>query len=259
VELFLTLAFTNAVKRATRRVRARIKPHLGKFAAPPEEHKDADPEDEEELAEIADIMRELRKQVPRDVEASVEGDSDTAAKRTVQNSKSEFERLGIKLLDAEPDLGPLIDAWRAENVGRITGMLDDELDKIETILRNGDGLVVGDLADALEDQLGVSESRANLIARDQVLTLNGQITKERQGACGIEKYVWTTSNDERVRETHAELEGTTQSWDDPPEINDDGDTGHPGEDYQCRCIAFPILPELDDDEKEPTDEEDAAE
>lgn len=44
---------------------------------------------------------------------------------------------------------------------------------------------------------------------------------------------------------HQELDGTEQSWDDPPVTNEDGDRNHPGEDYQCRCVAYPILDELD--------------
>jgi uncharacterized protein with gpF-like domain len=24
-------------------------------------------------------------------------------------------------------------------------------------------------------------------------------------------------------------------------VSDDGRTGHPGDDYQCRCTAFPVL------------------
>mgnify|MGYP000210898992 CR=1 FL=1 len=75
--------------------------------------------------------------------------------------------------------------------------------------------------------------------------LNGQITEERQTQAGIEEYVWSTSNDEKVRETHEELDGTTQRWDDPPVSEKNGDRNHPGGSYQCRCVAVPVL-SLDD-------------
>lgn len=85
----------------------------------------------------------------------------------------------------------------------------------------------------------VSESRAELIARDQTLKLNGQINEERQRSAGIDSYTWSTSLDERVRPEHAKLEGQVFTWDNPPE------PGHPGDDFQCRCAAIPIIPELD--------------
>jgi hypothetical protein len=50
-----------------------------------------------------------------------------------------------------------------------------------------------------------------------------------------------------VRERHAELDGERFRWDDPPVTNEDGDENHPGEDYQCRCTAYPVLPELGDE------------
>jgi SPP1 gp7 family putative phage head morphogenesis protein len=78
----------------------------------------------------------------------------------------------------------------------------------------------------------------------------------RQTQAGISEYEWSTSGDERVRSSHDELDGTRQSWDDPPVTNDDGDTNHPGEDYQCRCVAIPVLPDIGDltDSEEPEDE-----
>lgn len=46
-------------------------------------------------------------------------------------------------------------------------------------------------------------------------------------------YIWRTSGDSKVRSTHAENDGKIFAWDSPPE------TGHPGEDYNCRCWAEP--------------------
>ena len=94
------------------------------------------------------------------------------------------------------------------------------------------------ILDIMKDRTDVSDSRARLIARDQVSKLNGNLTMERQIDLGVDSYIWNTVGDERVRETHADNEGQTFTWDNPPV-----ETGHPGEDYQCRCWAEPILPE----------------
>jgi len=44
-------------------------------------------------------------------------------------------------------------------------------------------------------------------------------------------YIWRTVGDSKVRSAHAERNGKTYSWDDPPE------GGHPGEAPNCRCRA----------------------
>jgi SPP1 gp7 family putative phage head morphogenesis protein len=101
-------------------------------------------------------------------------------------------------------------------------------------------LRVEELKAKLLERADVSKSRAELIARDQILKLNGRITQIRQQMAGVQSYVWSTSKDERVRESHQELEGETFSWSAPPSV------GHPGEDFQCRCIALPLIPGIDD-------------
>ena len=84
----------------------------------------------------------------------------------------------------------------------------------------------------------VTESRAALIARDQVGKLFGDINKQRQANLGVTRYVWRTVRDNRVREEHEALEGDSIAWDSPPA------EGHPGEAVNCRCYADPDFSEL---------------
>lgn len=48
-------------------------------------------------------------------------------------------------------------------------------------------------------------------------------------------YIWRTRGDNKVRAAHAANNGRIFSWDNPPP------TGHPGEDYGCRCTAEPYV------------------
>ena len=48
-------------------------------------------------------------------------------------------------------------------------------------------------------------------------------------------YIWRTSGDTKVRASHAANNGKIFAWVNPPE------TGHPGEDYNCRCSAEPYV------------------
>jgi len=101
---------------------------------------------------------------------------------------------------------------------------------------HAEGVRVEVLAHDLRERFEVSNSRAELIARDQTLKLNGQINRHRQLSVGVEEYIWDTSGDERVRESHAVLDGRKFSWHAPPSV------GHPGQDFQCRCGAIPVIP-----------------
>jgi SPP1 gp7 family putative phage head morphogenesis protein len=51
-------------------------------------------------------------------------------------------------------------------------------------------------------------------------------------------YVWRTREDEKVRPSHAANDGVIFAWDAPPT------TGHPGEDFGCRCTAEPYYGNL---------------
>lgn len=141
----------------------------------------------------------------------------------------------------------LVNGFVAENVALIERIPKAYFASIENKIKNAvrDGTRIETLTKNLLGTLDFPKNRARLIARDQVGALYGQLNKTRQTAVGIKRYVWRTMADERVRETHALLDGTTQDWGDPPETDDAGNTNDPGEDYQCRCTAEPDLEGLD--------------
>ncbi len=246
VELFYLLVLGKVAKAFAEGVKKRLYSKLHKFAAPEPETKTDASEEEPGDGDVAETMATLRQEIPASLESGeLPKGSHTAAKRVVKHSQDEFERLGITLIDTEPNFEKLIDTWRKQSVDRITSVEENQLTKIRKILANGEGLRVDALTKELEWQLDdVTESQCALIARDQVLTLNALITKERQEACGIAEFVWTTSGDERVRESHAEIDGQTFRWDDPPIVDDE--PAIPGEPIQCRCVPYPLLRELGD-------------
>lgn len=173
----------------------------------------------------------------------------TAAKRTVKHSQSEFERIGIPV-PKEPNFQRVVKKWSKETADRLKGTTESQRDKIVALLEDGHAMRHETLAKEIARQVeDVSASRAEFLARDSVLSLNAAINESRMVEAGVEEYIWSTSQDERVREEHAEREGETFRWDDPPE------DGHPGEAALCRCVPFPVLPELDGANGEPRPEE----
>jgi SPP1 gp7 family putative phage head morphogenesis protein len=177
---------------------------------------------------------------------------DKVAADVSRHSANELGRIGVKLskkasIKVEPAIAKMVPKWRHENVGLVRTMFDDERTKLEKLLADGAGRRFETLARDIEQRFEISTRHAELIARDQTNKLNSRISQGRMAAAGITTYRWTTAGDERVRPLHDDLDGEVFDFDDPPVTNDDGDTNNPGEDYQCRCVAFPILPELEDD------------
>ena len=153
-------------------------------------------------------------------------------------------------IDISPVLtkaGPILDAMTAAtkaNIDLITSIPDQYFDKLgDAVSKNMEaGMRFEDLAKEVERIGDVTESRAKLIARDQTSKMNGAFNEARQTSLGIDRYVWQTSGDERVREEHQANDGQIFNWNDPPA------TGHPGEDIQCRCVAVPYF-DLDSEEE----------
>jgi SPP1 gp7 family putative phage head morphogenesis protein len=182
---------------------------------------------------------------------------------TARHNRTELNRqfqalIGIDLPGNDPHLADQLDLFRAGNVALITRMTDDLRARIGSTLTNAarQGLRVEEIRAQVQAVAGVSTSRAELIARDQVLKLNGELTQLRHRQAGITRYEWSTSRDERVRGTpggkwptppggggnHYQLEGGIFEWSSPPIVDTrTGRRAHPGEDFQCRCVAVPVI------------------
>lgn len=158
--------------------------------------------------------------------------------------------LGIDLRGA-PELTDLYREFEKENVSLIRTIGEDLHEEVRDVIAAGQdaNLRAEDIAEDIQGRFGVSESRASLIATDQVLKVNAEISQARQEAVGIKEYFWITARDGRVRLTHADLDGSRQSWDSPPVVSEDGRREHPGGDYRCRCIAQAIVETAEEPEE----------
>lgn len=108
---------------------------------------------------------------------------------------------------------------------------------------------------------GMSEYRANFLARDIIGNYNAAMSRELQTqVMGIHTYLWGTMGDERVRgnpaglypkakPSHHVMSRLICKWADPTVYSPDGNMWaprtmvmpmeHPGQPYQCRCGAVP--------------------
>lgn len=146
--------------------------------------------------------------------------------------------LGVNVFRNEPFLQPLANAWVKTNTDLIKTLPTRFFPELEGIIRRGvqNGVSVKDLQKEIKARYGVSDSRARLIAQDQTLKFHSSLTEYRLKSVGVDKYIWRTVQDNRVRPEHADRNGNEYSWDKPP-------SGglHPGQEVRCRCRAEPVF------------------
>jgi SPP1 gp7 family putative phage head morphogenesis protein len=110
--------------------------------------------------------------------------------------------------------------------------------------RSGD--IMNDLVKKFPE---TAKSRLNLIARTEVSKTESALTQARASSLGLNWYIWRTSEDKRVRSSHAHMDGMLINWNDPPspeELFPDKDSKpygryHAGATFNCRCYAEPVV------------------
>ena len=156
--------------------------------------------------------------------------------------------LGQEPVRYEPWLQQEINGFVKTNVRLISSIHENYFKKVEDIILRGvrRGTLTDTIAGEIQDEFGIIDRRAKLIARDQVSKFNGDLTQFRQKSVGVTRYRWSTSHDERVRESHQAFDEEVIAWDNPPSsLNGYAWEGHPGEPINCRCVVIPVFIEQD--------------
>lgn len=162
-------------------------------------------------------------------------------RKTWRNELNQKTGIDLKQIMKTETVKPVMEKAIKDNVDLIKSIPKEYHDKIIEAIDKG--MIDGDdsftLKKAVKEIGEVTESRATLIARDQTSKMLSDLNEVRQKEIGITGYIWSTAGDSRVRPSHAANEGKKFKWDNPPE-----ETGNPGDDVQCRCVADPDLSDL---------------
>jgi SPP1 gp7 family putative phage head morphogenesis protein len=240
--------YLNGIRTYLRRMRAIVQlgllPELPKLLAEAEKERRSDGASTDASYLIDHLARQFIDNSPT---GEIERLASSMAIRTSRLQRQELGKvLGVAIgtdplnVFTEPNIPARIEQFTTENVALIKSVSETYFSDVKKVVLSGIG--DGDRADALSDEIesrfGVSDSKADLIARDQIGKFYGDLNEARQGELGITSYVWRTSQDERVRDEHEQREGVEFDWDDPPE------DGNPGEPILCRCFAEPVLDEI---------------
>ena len=137
------------------------------------------------------------------------------------------------------EVTPALERWARVNVGLIGNMEAAHYDDVAKLIAEAveSGRSTRDVSKVLTERFGVSRRRAKFIARNEIGTLNAQVTQKRQEDLGIKQFIWSTVGDDRVREEHDAIEGDVFDW-----PNGHATEGIPGTPPGCRCSPIPVIP-----------------
>ena len=85
------------------------------------------------------------------------------------------------------------------------------------------------------------EFAARRLARTEIAKSQSLLVEAQAKDAGVTHYVWCTMDDEAVRDSHKKLDGQIFRFDDLSDKDGDGCPA-PGQIYNCRCYARPLLP-----------------
>lgn len=167
---------------------------------------------------------------------------------TVAKMNNDFE-IALKGVSIPPELtddmrNTIASEWGQNLDLYIRGWLEKDIIKLRDDVQKAafEGQRVENLAKFIEAQYDVSLRKAKFLARQETSLLMSKFHESRYKDMGITRYIWDTAGDERVRESHKELNGKEIYWDRPPVVDKlTGRRAHAGEDFNCRCVPRAII------------------
>ena len=216
---------------------------------------------DQQTGNFANVFLNLAKKVRRKLMKQFDDDRlDDLAKRITgkvnnRNAKVFYgraaRRIGIDRaeLEATEGLTYQINAYKLETAQWVKKIRDETLEQwtASTLRSMAEGRGLDDI---MQDFSGMVEKRkghAEMVARTQISSFNSFVTNARARNLGIEKAIWQTSEDERVRTCHAERHGREFDLSKGLYSSCDGKTLQPGVDYNCRCISILKVPSMNEE------------
>ena len=133
-----------------------------------------------------------------------------------------------------------------QQVSLITSLPREAAERVHALAL--EGMTVGQRPETLARKIletgEVTKSRATLIARTGTARAASVLSQVRAQSIGCTHFQWKTTGDSDVRPSHRALNGKTFRYDNPPISDPPDKRSLPGQIWNCRCVAFPIIPEV---------------
>lgn len=196
-------------------------------------------------------LDEIQKNIIHDINIR-----DVDARKTIDSLEE-----GFKGAAKELEVNPELDARSREHLAEeysdnlklyIQKFADEQIFTLrEAVEENAkEGYRFDKLIPKIKQRYGVSVRKAKFLARNETSIFMSKYHEQRYAEAGVTEYIWSTSHDSRVRpalgthgsDNHRVLDGRTFRFSNPPVVDPaKGRKANPGQDYNCRCVAIPIV------------------
>lgn len=197
------------------------------------------------------VDKRLSKVLPENIADSVDVSSllDKLLFKTDQEIGTTLKGISVKA-DLTPERRKRIaDEWENNLRLEIKNFTTDEVLKLRAKVQANvfAGKRFEDMISDIEKSYGVSEKKAKFLARQETNLLVAKFKQARYESQGVFEYRWVCvagSPLHPVRPSHKALQNQIFRFDTPPITtapNEPVRRNNPGEDYNCRCNAIPIV------------------
>jgi SPP1 gp7 family putative phage head morphogenesis protein len=160
----------------------------------------------------------------------------------------------LKGISVSPELTPaqakkISEEWGENLKLYIRDFAAEEIVKLRKDVQKS--VLAGNRFDALVSTIrksyGATESKAKFLARQETNLLITKYKELRYRDAGVDEYRWQCvagSPKHPVRPAHKKLAGKIFRWQAPPitsESNEPERRNNPGQDFNCRCVAVPVV------------------
>lgn len=173
--------------------------------------------------------------------------------RTIHTVDRDF-RESVKAITVAPELTEdqktrIADEWTDNIKLSIKDFTEKEIRELREQVQKSvlSGNRFESLTKSIQKSYGVAANKAKFLARQETNLLAAKLKETRYQSVGVNEYEWRCvagSKLHPVRPAHKKLEGEIFRWDNPPITSEPGQPerrNNPGQDYNCRCLARPVV------------------
>lgn len=215
----------------------------------PEEYRDVIASSEFRFTKLIErVMKKLSDLVPEQIADKLKATSffDTAIFKTEKKIQHTLRNIKVMPELSKENRIKISEAYNNNMKLYIKNWTEEEIKKLRK--RVSSSIMKGDRYESMiatiQRSYGVSQNKAKFLARQETSLLMTQFKQTRYLDAGSEEYIWKCvagSKNHPVRKMHKNLDGLTFKWKDPPVTDEKGNRNNPGQDYNCRCFARPIV------------------
>jgi SPP1 gp7 family putative phage head morphogenesis protein len=169
-----------------------------------------------------------------------------AGRDAVDHQSKQLQRqlkagLGVEIPTRDERVPTLVERFVERNVADVQALSDKTANDIQRLVLDAfeRGARPEELAAEIQAKFDIAETRARLIAGNQLSRLSSQVRRDRHAEIGISMFKWVTRNDGRVRSAHEVKHNRIF-----PYKGSRAPSFFPGEEINCRCLAVPIVDDI---------------